>query len=33
MELILITRLKSEVSPVMGYVTGTGTLGFAFYKD
>ena len=23
----------TEFSPVMGYATGTGTLGFAFYKD
>ena len=23
----------AEFSPVMGYATGTGTLGFAFYKD
>ena len=23
----------SEFSPVMGYATGTGTLGFAFYPD
>ena len=23
----------TEFSPVMGYVTGTGTLGFAFYKE
>lgn len=25
--------LLTEFSPVMGYVTGTGTLGFAFYKE
>ena len=25
--------LITEFSPVMGYATGTGTLGFAFYKD
>ena len=23
----------TEFSPVMGYATGTGTLGFAFYTD
>jgi len=23
----------TEFSPVMGYATGTGILGFAFYKD
>jgi len=23
----------TEFSPVMGYATGTGTLGFAFYRD
>ena len=23
----------TDFSPVMGYATGTGTLGFAFYKD
>lgn len=23
----------TELTPVMGYATGTGTLGFAFYKD
>ena len=23
----------TEFSPVMGYATGTGTLGFAFYQD
>ena len=23
----------TEMSPVMGYATGTGTLGFAFYRD
>ena len=23
----------TEFSPVMGYATGIGTLGFAFYKD
>jgi DegV family protein with EDD domain len=23
----------TEFSPVMGYATGTGTLGFAFYKE
>ena len=23
----------TEFSPVMGYVCGTGTVGFAFYRD
>ncbi|GAI04090.1 unnamed protein product, partial [marine sediment metagenome] len=23
----------TEFSPLMGYATGTGTLGFAFYKE
>ena len=29
----IITVWITEFSPVMGYATGQGTLGFAFYPD
>jgi len=28
-----VELFTTEFSPVMGYATGTGTLGFAFYQD
>jgi fatty acid-binding protein DegV len=32
-EFVCTELFITELSPVMGYATGTGTLGLAFYKD